>query len=294
MTKKRACGTLKENKREHAMTEPFKKTAGGLFHLKKWEQEEPGLVAGFTSKADGLGTYNGLNMAFHVQDEPASVQKNRKKTAELLGFPISRWVGCEQTHEVNIAHVSKSDIGRGALDYETAIASTDGLYSDEAGVLLTLCYADCVPLYFLDGKTKRIGTAHAGWKGSVGGIGPNIIKKWKQEGSCLKDIKAAIGPSICGSCYKVGVSVVEAAEKWYLPDEEMPFSPVPGEADTYFFSLQDFNKDLLIKEGVLPENIYVTSLCSSCAPVFFSHRRDGGHTGRMMGYIGWKEGNHES
>ncbi|WP_082220303.1 peptidoglycan editing factor PgeF [Domibacillus robiginosus] len=275
------------------MIEPFKKADNGLFYLEKWEREEPGLVAGFTSTAGGTGRYNGLNMAFHVQDQSSVVQENRRKVAELIDFPTSAWVGCEQTHEVHIASVSKSDRGRGALDYETALAATDGLDSNETGVLLTLCYADCVPLYFLDRTTKRIGTAHAGWKGAVGGIGPNMIKKWKQEGSRLEDIEAAIGPSICGSCYKVGASVVEAVRKWYQPNEDMPFSPVRNERDTYFFSLQLFNRDLLIKEGLPPENIHVTSLCSSCSTDFFSHRRDRGHTGRMMGYIGWKEGNYE-
>ncbi|MCP3761919.1 peptidoglycan editing factor PgeF [Domibacillus sp. A3M-37] len=276
------------------MTEPFKKTGSGLFHMEKWEKEEPGLSAGFTSKEGGSGKYNGLNMAFHVHDEPASVQQNRKNTGQVIGFPVDKWIGCEQTHDVHIAHVSNRDIGRGALDYETAFSSTDGLYTDDAGVLLTLCYADCVPLYFIDRVTKRIGTAHAGWKGAVSGIGPIMIKKWEQEGSCLQDIEVAIGPSICGSCYKVGASVITAAEKWYKPGEEVPFSPVPNEPDMYYFSLQTFNKDLLIKKGISPENIYMTALCSSCSPDFFSHRRDRGYTGRMMGYIGWKEGNHES
>ena len=37
-------------------------------------------------------------------------------------------------------------------------------------ILLTLCYADCVPLYFLHRESRAIGIAHAGWKGTVGGI----------------------------------------------------------------------------------------------------------------------------
>ena len=276
------------------MIEPFKRADSGLFHIEKWEKEEPGLAAGFTSKKGGSGKYNGLNMAFHVQEEPVSVQQNRKKTGAAIEFSVEQWIGCEQTHDVSIKHVSKNDTGRGALDYETALSSTDGLYTDDTGVLLTLCYADCVPLYFIDHRTKRIGTAHAGWKGSVSGIGPKMVEKWEQEGSRLQDIEAAIGPSICGSCYKVGASVIKAAEKWYKPGEEVPFSPVPNELDTYYFSLQTFNKDLLVKKGIAPENVYVTALCSSCSPDFFSHRRDRGYTGRMMGYIGWKEGNHES
>ncbi|WP_046175124.1 peptidoglycan editing factor PgeF [Domibacillus indicus] len=276
------------------MTEPFEKTNSGLFHIERWEREEPGLAAGFTSKEGGSGKYNGLNMAFHVHEEPVYVQKNRKYVSKALEFPVDQWIGCEQTHDISIESVSKKDAGRGALDYETALLSTDGLYTDTAGILLTLCFADCVPLFFLDRSTKRIGTAHAGWKGSVNGIGPKMAGEWENEGSRLQDIEVAIGPSICGSCYKVGASVAAEVQKWYKPGEEAPFSPVPNKTDTYFLSLQKFNKDLLVKKGIPPENIYVTSLCSSCSPEFFSHRRDKGYTGRMMGYIGWKEGNHES
>lgn len=276
------------------MAEPFKKSKSGLYYLERWEQEAPGLVAGFTSKADGMGKYNGLNMAFHVHDDEASVRLNRKNISNKLAFPVDDWIGCEQTHEVHIKNVSKRDAGRGALDYASAFSATDGLYTVDTGVLLTLCYADCVPLYFFDRATKRVGTAHAGWKGSVGGIGSHMIKKWVKEGSQLPHIQAAIGPSICGSCYKVDKTVISAAEKWYEPGEALPFWRSEEESDAYFISLQQLNKDILVKSGVLEENIMVTALCSSCSPDFFSHRRDDGRTGRMMGYIGWKEEDDES
>lgn len=270
------------------MAEPFKKTNDGLYHIEAWEKKVPGLVAGFTSKEGGAGKYGGLNMAFHVNDDQKSVQQNRETISAAIGIPADQWIGCEQTHGTRIEHVSKSSKGRGALDYESALPSTDGLYTDEPGVLLTLCYADCVPLYFYDRVTKKIGSAHAGWKGSVGGIGPKMMEQWKKEGSCLQDVEAVIGPSICGKCYKVGSSVISEAEKWYEPGEETSFTLVSNERDAFYFSLQTFNKDILVKAGVPVENIQVTQLCSSCSPDFFSHRRDNGYTGRMMSYIGWK------
>lgn len=270
------------------MIEPFKKTIDGVYHIDSWEKKAPGLVAGFTSKNGGTGKYSGLNMAFHVNDEKSSVQQNRQHVSEIIGFPIKNWVGCEQTHETHIASVSKSSRGCGALDYESALSSTDGLYTNETGVLLTLCYADCVPLYFFDRTTKKIGSAHAGWKGSVGGIGPKMVLQWEKEGSSLRDIEVVIGPSICKDCYQVGNSVITEAEKWYDAQDEKAFNSVLNKPDTYYFSLQMFNKDILVKTGIPLENIQVTQLCSSCSPDFFSHRRDQGFTGRMMSFIGWK------
>jgi YfiH family protein len=271
------------------MTEPFKKSIDGLYRIERWEKESPGLTAGFTSKDEGSGIFNGLNMAFHVNDDPAAVQQNRICIGEKTGIPAGQWIGCEQTHGMHIEHVSKEDSGRGALDYDSALSSTDGLYTKDPGVLLTLCYADCVPLYFYDRSSKQIGAAHAGWKGSVGGIGPAMIEKWKEAGSQLKDIEVVIGPSICGDCYKVGKMVANKADKWYSLHEIKSFLPVSDEPDTFYFSLQNFNRDLLLKAGVPKENIHMTRLCTNCSSDFFSYRRDKGHTGRMMSYIGWKE-----
>ncbi|MGG3451406.1 peptidoglycan editing factor PgeF [Domibacillus aminovorans] len=271
------------------MTEPFKKSIDGLYCIERWEKEFPGLIAGFTSKNEGSGIFNKLNTAFHVHDDPSAVRQNRIRIGEKTGIPVRQWVGCEQTHSTHIEQVTKEDSGRGALDYDSALSSTDGLYTNDLGILLTLCYADCVPLYFCDRSSKRIGTAHAGWKGSVGGIGSAMIKKWEKQGSRLEDIEVVIGPSICGNCYKVGKMVTDEAEKWYSRYETRSFLPVSDEPDTFYFSLQNFNKDIFLKSGVLEENIYMTHLCTSCSPDFFSYRRDGGHTGRMMSYIGWKE-----
>lgn len=271
------------------MTEPFKKSVDGLYHIERWEKEFPGLIAGFTSKNEGSGKFNGLNTAFHVHDDPSAVRQNRIDIGEKAGIPAGQWIGCEQTHGTHIEKVTKKDSGRGALDYESALSSTDGLYTNDSGILLTLCYADCVPLYFYDRSSKRIGAAHAGWKGSVGGIASKMIENWEKQGSRLEDIEVVIGPSICGDCYKVDNLVINEAKKWYDRDEKKSFLPVLDEPETFYFSLQKFNKDIFLKAGVLERNIYITRLCTSCSPDFFSYRRDGGHTGRMISYIGWKE-----
>ena len=138
------------------MTEPFKKSIDGLYRIERWEKELPGLTAGFTSKNEGSGIFHGLNMAFHVHDDPSAVRQNRMRIGEKTGIPVRQWVGCEQTHGTHIEQVSKEDSGRGALDYDSALSSTDGLYTNDLGILLTLCYADCVPLYFETDRQKEL------------------------------------------------------------------------------------------------------------------------------------------
>ncbi|KAB7707981.1 peptidoglycan editing factor PgeF [Bacillus aerolatus] len=272
------------------MTEPFVSAHNSFYIIKDWHEAVPGLVAGFSTKVGGksTGDFNSLNTGFHVNDRPEEVRANRQTIGELLGFPAETWIGACQTHGNRIEGVTKLDSGKGALHYNTSFSDTDGLYTNEKGILLTLCYADCVPLYFLSRKHERVGTAHAGWKGTVLGIGFHMVEQWKKDGITPEEIEAVIGPSICKKCYKVDNRVIDAARRW-VNDSPLPFSPVIGDPGQFHLSLQHLNELILIKAGIPKQSIRSTKRCTSCSTEFFSHRRDQGKTGRMVGFIGWKE-----
>ena len=81
------------------------------------------------------------------------------------------------------------------------------------GLVLATFYADCVPLYFADPANHAIGLSHSGWRGTVQKIGAVTIEKMSEEyGSNPKDLKVAIGPSICQECYEVSEDVIEEFE----------------------------------------------------------------------------------
>lgn len=249
-----------------------------------------GLVAGLTTKLGGSSkeAFDSLNMGFHVGDQKEAVCHNRNKVAGLIQFPLKHWVGAEQTHETLIRKVTKADRGVGADSYHNAFKGTDGFYTDEEGVLLTLCYADCVPLFFISPKHRMIGAAHAGWKGTVNEIGRKMIEKWEVEGILPNQIFVTIGPSICEKCYIVNDYVINFVENTLVDVEEKPYNLI--KEGQYTLDLRKLNKLILQKAGVPPENIQITKRCSSCDQFeFYSHRRDQGKTGRMLSYIGWKE-----
>lgn len=274
------------------MTEPFVSAHDSFYIIEDWHEAVPGLVAGFSTKIGGksTGEFTSLNTGFHVNDRIEAVRANRQQLGRLLDVSAETWVGACQTHGSRIACVTKADGGKGALSYDSSLADTDGLYTEEKGTLLTLCYADCVPVYFLSKKHKRAGIAHAGWKGTVAGIGANMVKQWQKDGIQPEEIEAVIGPSICGKCYKVDSRVIDEARRWVDDSSLLPYSPAAGEPGQYHLSLQKLNELILIKAQIPKENIRSTKLCTSCNTEFFSHRRDQGKTGRMLGFIGWKEG----
>ncbi len=179
--------------------------------------------------------------------------------------------------------------GKGTTDYQSAIAGTDGLYTEEARLLLALCFADCVPLYFMAPKHGMIGLAHAGWKGTVKNIAGEMVRLWHEcEQIPLEDIYVVIGPSIGACCYIVDDRVITRVDRVLEGEEKLPYKQVS--IGQYALDLKELNKVLLIKAGIHEEHIDVSGYCTSCADhLFFSHRRDQGKTGRMMAFIGRKE-----
>ncbi|MEH7415478.1 peptidoglycan editing factor PgeF [Neobacillus drentensis] len=270
--------------------EPFVKKNFSYLSIDSWIRNYPTLEAGFTTKNGGTskGYYKTLNLGFHVGDDVTNVCSNKEKVAELLQFPLNNWVGAEQTHDIVIKKITKADRGTGSNSYEDSFKGTDGFYTDEEGILLTLCFADCVPLFFIAPEKRMIGIAHAGWKGSVGQIAKKMIDAWGQEGIKPVEIHVAIGPSICENCYIVDQHVINFVEKSLVEGAALTYNLITE--GQFSLNLQELNRRILLASGVPEKNILQTNLCSSCdQEEFFSHRRDKGKTGRMMSFIGWKE-----
>ncbi|XNQ36028.1 polyphenol oxidase family protein [Bacillus sp. 1P10SD] len=133
-----------------------------------------------------------------------------------------------------------------------------------------------------------IGTAHAGWKGTVGKIAKEMITAWEKEGIKPEQIFVAIGPSICEKCYIVDERIIKLVENTLDGSRSLPYNLVSE--GQFSLDLREVNRQILLASGVPDRNILLTRYCTSCnQEEFFSHRRDQGKTGRMLSFIGWKE-----
>ncbi|WP_044893844.1 peptidoglycan editing factor PgeF [Bacillus alveayuensis] len=275
------------------MLEIFRMTSNNeeILFLDDWRFIMPQLVVGFTTKKGGYSKreFTSLNLGLHVDDDADDVRLNRQRLAEILEFPLEKWVCSEQIHDNRIEKVTKNDSSKGVLRYDTAIAGTDGLYTKEANMLLALCFADCVPLYFFAPKHKLVGLAHAGWKGSVKNIAGEMVHLWvEKEKVRHADIYAAIGPSIDKCCYIVDDRVIDLVKN--VAGDSVHHLYQETSKGQYTLDLKELNRQLLLQAGIPEQNIIVSEYCTSCADeLFFSYRRDRGKTGRMMSFIGRKE-----
>lgn len=240
-----------------------------------------------TELVNHVFTTRDLNLGFNTIDQEEKIINNFSVICKLLNVKIDDSVLSSQTHKTEIKVVTSEDKGKGLLnlrDYE----DIDGLVTNQSGVALFTFYADCVPMFFLDKEKKVIGVAHGGWRGTVGKIAANMVHTMNREyGSKPKDILVAIAPSIGDCCFEVNSDVYYKFEQNFMNIEEIA-SPIG--CDKWKVDLKKANRIILEENGIMPENITVSKMCTSCNnDIFFSYRKEDGKTGRMSAAIVLKQ-----
>jgi copper oxidase (laccase) domain-containing protein len=101
-------------------------------------------------------------------------------------------------------------------------------------------------------------------------------------GSRPDDLAVAIGPGIGACCYEVG----EALRDAFGPDGGAFFRP--GPRGRPHLDVRAANVRQLCDAGVPADRIHHVDECTSCrADAYYSYRRDGKDTGRMISFVGW-------
>ncbi|MDP9401661.1 MAG: polyphenol oxidase family protein [Actinomycetota bacterium] len=225
----------------------------------------PGAQVLFTTRRGGGSRppFATLNLGPWTDDEPASVARNQATLAGLAGLaPESLALG-HQVHGTVVARVTSDPAG--------AVAEgVDGHATALPGVAPVVLVADCLPVALAaDGAVAML---HAGWRGLAGGILAEGVAAVRELGG-RGPLHAAIGPGAGGCCYEVGDEV-----RAHFAGEH---------ADGRRLDLKAGARAQLEAAGVAA--VHDTGLCTLCADpaLFFSHRRDGGRTGRQAG-ITWR------
>jgi YfiH family protein len=222
----------------------------------------PGARALFTTRRGGVssGPYCSLNLGLGTDDDPAAVRENRRRVAALAERPT---VGGRQVHGAAVRRVTAADPPRGEPADGQATAR-----ADLAPVVLT---ADCLPVALAGGDA--VAMLHCGWRPLATGIvaeGVRAIRELGEDGP----LAAAIGPGAGGCCYEVGDEVREA------------FAAHGGAVRRgRNLDLKEVARRELIGAGVA--EVHDARICTLCGDpeLWFSHRRDGGRTGRQAGLV---------
>lgn len=140
------------------------------------------------------------NLALHVGDDPAEVRRRRDLLESASGIKPRHFQYMNQVHGSDVLILET-----GSAAHDAAGPTADGLVS--RGMPLAVMVADCVPVVMVaepaagTGSLPILAAVHAGRPGVAAGIVPAAIQKMRDAGAV--DIRAWVGPSICGSCYEV-------------------------------------------------------------------------------------------
>lgn len=244
--------------------------------------EETGLVRHlFSTRLGGVseGACAAMNLSFTRGDEDANVLENYRRIGEVLGCGPQDMVAARQTHTVNIRRVTAEDRGKGVA-YPADYDEIDGLMTDRRGIVLVTCFADCVPLFFVDPVHRAVGLAHSGWRGTAAGMGGCMVKAMGEAyGTRPEELYTAIGPCICKNCYEVGEDVAAQFQGRSVSPGKRP--------GKYQLDLVEANRQVLLQVGVPGERIAAGDVCTCCNREYlFSHRAAGEERGSLAGFLG--------
>ncbi len=260
-------------------------SSGGTPDILQCEAWKPldWLVHGFSQRTGGHSTAYGvdeLNLGFTVEDVRETVLQNRERLLDQL---MTGHSGGGNVELITVSQVHSAIVHR--VGDDKPVEPGDGMMTDQAGKLLAILTADCVPVLVIDREKRVVAAFHAGWRGTVEGIVQAGVASMQAEfGSRAADLSAAIGPCIGACCYTVGDEVLsEFRDNFDYADELFKSSS----DHTLRLDLVEANRRQLLYAGLVPCNVHVPGQCTSCHPErYFSHRKSSGRTGRLMSVVG--------
>jgi len=271
----------------------------------------PWLVHGFSTRPGGVSELNGehvLNLSFTDWDQQENVAENRKRFVAALSGTAATNAKNGAAAEMNLVALKQihSDVIHPFAAPPKETCNGDASITDQPGILLAVQTADCVPILLVDPKQRAVAAVHAGWRGTLARIVAKTVGQMQLHfASNPVDLLAAIGPSIGGCCYEVGAEVAtqfmsqfaDAADYFdelRTGDEPNPLQWLnrmpPGHQPppkNVLLDLRKANRAQLLAAGLIHANITVSDLCTACRrDLFFSYRKEGAATGRMLSAIG--------
>ena len=244
------------------------------------------LHAGISLRNGGFSKapYSSLNLAFHVGDDPTVVSENQRHFSSKTAFKQLKY--CQQVHSDVVCNADSVPFSAWTTENHSMDAITgDALISNRQGETLGIFTADCIPIFIFDKETPAIGIAHAGWRGSLARIASKTVMQMKTSfGTQVKNCLIHLGPAIQKCCYIVNTELLDKFTHQFGSDVKHKDR----------LCLQTANLIQLVDIGIPSDSISISSFCTSChTDKFYSHRAEGGKTGRMLSFIqllnGWRK-----
>lgn len=245
-----------------------------------------GVRHGFSTRIGGVseGPFATLNVAVGPGDRAEAVEENLRRFTAALGVERARLFQTSQVHGADVRVVEPSDDPAVVLhEHADALATFPPRPSGGPQVAVGVRTADCVPILVHDEVTGGVAAIHAGWRGVVSGVVSAAVAQLAIRARGSKGLVAAIGPCIGPCCFEIGEEVVGALLD-AVPDESIirRDAGTPGSKPH-----ADLRRAVRLQLGALGVSaVEDVPGCTRCdAERFYSHRRDGARSGRLLAAI---------
>ena len=229
----------------------------------RWDAPGPYVVA-FTTRNGGVstGAYESLNLGVLTADEPENVEENRRRVCAAVGADPDCLAMNRQVHAATVRRALPAVRNR----------EGDGLWTDEPKLPMLKLTADCLPVAVCRTNGRpALALLHVGRLGLLEDVVAAGVAALGAGATA-----AVIGPGIGPCCYEVSEEIRATYRARFGG------SVVRGRK----LDLWAATESALFAAGVA--SVERTDLCTACNPRdYFSHRRDGGVTGRqgVIGYV---------
>ena len=224
----------------------------------------PGLEVFVATRGGGTSAapFDSLNLGGSLGDPQADIERNRRLLLGAIGVAPRDLARTGQIHGAEIAVVTRGG----------AYPGFDGFITRRRGLALAISTADCYSVVIYAPPERALAALHVGRRGAEKGIVGKALDEMRNRFRIDPGYAIAIvGPGICGGCY-----TVSREDALRFPKEVRRYRRGKWHLDLAASIARD-----LAAQGIGRKNIFSSKLCTACEPpLFFSHRRDGGVTGR--------------
>jgi len=247
--------------------------------------EELGIVChGFSTRRGGVSRLpaNALNLSYLSCDSDGNVAENRRRFLAALSLEGADLATLSQVHSDRLHLLD----GIPAMGPGRPQADSIGTRLEQTAIAVQV--ADCFPLLLVDPRRRVIAAVHAGWRGILARIVSKTVAGLVSEFQTdPPDLMVAVGPGIRSCCFEVGPEVRDQFASSYPRIE--PASPHPVNRGKYLLDLPRALQIQFRESGLEGERVFDMGACTACnTEEFFSYRREGKHSGRMMAVIALK------
>lgn len=225
----------------------------------------------------------GDNLNFYeIKDK---VLESYNKITSKLNLDSKNIVRPFQTHTNFVKNVTTE---KGIFIEE--LKDIDGLLTDRKDEILSLTFADCMPIYLYDEKKNIIGNIHSGWKGTLNKIGKLAVEKMiKDYNSNPEDIICAIGPTIRKCHFEVDEDVKDMFYEALNDSNIISIGKIKDGKQKYYIDTVLANINMMKRLGLKDENIIDSKICTVCnSDKMHSYRVDKDLAGRNTAIIAIK------